>query len=74
MRIIAVNGRTWSPQVLHDAIAADRGSSSGVEMLVQSQSSTFKTTIEDHSGLRYPRLERNSFPDTLSEIIKPRAR
>jgi predicted metalloprotease with PDZ domain len=72
MRIMAINGRTWSPQILHDAIAADRTVPGALEMLVQSQSSTFKATVEDQKGLQYPRLERNSSPDTLSEILKPR--
>lgn len=73
MKILAVNGRTWSAQNLRDAIAADRGASFPMEMTMQSQSAIFKTSIDDHRGLQYPRLERNSAPDTLSELLKPRA-
>ncbi len=73
MKVLAVNGRTWSPQNLRDAIAADRGASSPIEMTIQSQSTIFKTTLDDHRGLQYPRLERDSAPDTLSELLRPRA-
>ncbi len=73
MKVLAVNGRTWSPQNLRDAIAADRGASAPMEMTVQNQSAIFKTAIDDHKGLQYPRLERNSSPDTLSDLLKPRA-
>ena len=73
MKIVAVNGRTWSAQNLRDAIAADRLTSAPMEMTVQSQTALFKTRIDDHRGLQYPHLERNSEPDTLSELLKPRA-
>ena len=43
-------------------------------LVVQNQAETFESTVEDHKGLQYPRLERNSSPDTLSEIIKPRVK
>jgi predicted metalloprotease with PDZ domain len=73
MKVLAVNGRTWSSQNLRDAIAADRETSAPMEMIVQSQSAILRTAIDDHRGLQYPRLERNSAPDTLSELLKPRA-
>lgn len=73
MKVVAVNGRTWSAQNLRGAIAADRGASAPMEMTVQSQTALFKTRIDDHRGLQYPHLERNSEPDTLSELLKPRA-
>lgn len=73
MKVLAVNGRTWSAQNLHDAIAADRVAASSMEMTIQSQSAIFKVTIDDHGGLRYPRLERNAAPDSLSELLRPRA-
>ncbi len=73
MKILAVNGRVWSAQNLRAAIAADRKTSAPIAMTIQSQSAVFGTAIDDHNGLRYPRLERNSNPDTLSELLKPRA-
>jgi hypothetical protein len=73
MKVLAINGRTWSSQNLRDAIAADRGISAPMEMIVQSQSAILRTSIDDHKGLQYPRLERNSAPDTLSELLRPRA-
>jgi predicted metalloprotease with PDZ domain len=73
MKVLAVNGRVWSAQYLRDAIAADRKTSAPMQMTVQSQSAIFRTAIDDHKGLQYPRLERNSGGDTLSELLKPRA-
>ena len=73
MKVLAINGRTWSPQNLRDAIAADRAASAPMAVTVQNQSAIFKTAIHDHKGLQYPRLERNSSPDTLSDLLKPRA-
>ena len=73
MKVLAVNGRTWSAQNLHNAIAADRGFSAPMEMTVQSRSAILRKAIDDHKGLQYPMLERNSAPDTLSELLKPRA-
>jgi predicted metalloprotease with PDZ domain len=73
MKVLAINGRTWSPQNLRDAIAADRAASAPMAVTVQNQSAIFKTAIDDHKGLQYPRLERNSSPDTLSDLLKPRA-
>lgn len=73
MKVLAVNGRTWSAQNLRDAIAADHGTSAPMKMTVQSQSAIFKATIDHHKGLQYPQLERNSAPDTLSGLLKPRA-
>lgn len=73
MKILAVNARTWSAQNLREAIAADRASSAPMEMTIQSQSVIFRASVDDHNGSRYPRLERNSAPDTLSELLRPRA-
>ena len=74
MKVLAINGRAWSVQNLRDAIAADRSASAPMDLTVQSQTAVFKATIDDHHGLRYPRLTRNSARDTLSELLKPRTR
>ncbi len=73
MRIIAINGRTWSPEVLQDAIATNRTAPGALKIFVQSHPSAFEATVEDHGGLQYPRLERNSFrinfPKFLSHAL-----
>jgi predicted metalloprotease with PDZ domain len=73
MKLVAVNGRAWSEDVLHDAIKA---TASGVplELLVEN-TEYFKTCRLDYrGGERYPWLERiPGKPDVLSELIAPKA-
>ena len=73
MKVVSVNQRPWSPQVLRDAIAADQGSSVPTDWSIQNGSLTFQAKIDDHRGARYPRLERNASPDLMSDILRPRA-
>lgn len=71
MKIIAVNGQRFSPEVLHDAIKAAKSGSEPIELLVEN-TDYFKTfKLDYHEGERYPHLVRDeSKPDLLSEIIK----
>ena len=73
MRIIAVNGRRFSAEVLHDAIKVAKGTAEPTELLIENTSyyKTFK--LDYHDGEKYPRLVRDeSRPDLLSEILKAR--
>jgi predicted metalloprotease with PDZ domain len=72
MKLVAVNGRRWSPLVLRDAIK--RSASRAVELLVEN-GEFFKTFRLDYAGPeRYPHLERDTArPDVLSLIIRPLA-
>jgi len=72
MKLLTVDQRRWSPQVLRDAIIADHNSPVPVSLSVQNGSMTFATAIDDHSGASYPRLERNANPDLVSEILRQR--
>ena len=74
MKIIAVNGRTWSSDVLHEAIASAKTSSVPIELVVENGSFTETYRVNYHGGERYPHLERdNTKPDLLGDIIKSRA-
>ncbi len=70
MKLVAVNGRRWSPAILRDAIA--RSGSHPIELLVDN-GDFFKTFRLGYAGLeRYPHLERDmARPDLLSQIIRP---
>ena len=71
MKIVAVNGRRFSADVLHEAIKAAKSGSDPIELLVENTDyyKTFK--LDYHEGERYPHLVRDeSKPDLLSEIIK----
>ncbi len=74
MKLIAVNGRQWSPAVLRDAVRAAKGASKPIDLLVEN-AGTYKTyQLDYHDGERYPHLVRDaSRPDVLEQIIHPRA-
>jgi predicted metalloprotease with PDZ domain len=71
MKVIAVNGRQYSADVLRDALKAGLNTTTPLELLVEN-TDYFKTyKIEYHGGERYPHLVRDeSKPDLLSEIYK----
>jgi predicted metalloprotease with PDZ domain len=71
MKITAVNGRTWSIDVLHEAITAAKSSTTPIELVVENGSFTNVFKLNYHGGERYPHLERDpTKPDVLGEVIK----
>lgn len=72
MKLIAVNGRKWSPIVLHAALKAAQGSDQPIELLVEN-AQFFKTySVGYHDGEKNPHLERVSKqPDVLGDILQP---
>jgi predicted metalloprotease with PDZ domain len=73
MRVVAVNGRRFSADVLRDALIAGTSGSAPLALLVEN-TEYFKTySLDYHGGEKYPHLVRDdSKPDVLSDIIKPR--
>jgi predicted metalloprotease with PDZ domain len=72
MKLIAVNGRKFSNDILLDAIRGTVKASAPLELLAAN--GEFYTTyrVDYHLGLRYPHLKRiPAKPDLLSLIIKP---
>jgi predicted metalloprotease with PDZ domain len=74
MKLVAVNGRKWSADLLKSAVKNSKAATTPIELLI-SNNDFFKTcTLNYHDGARYPRLERDpSKPDLLAEIAKPLA-
>jgi predicted metalloprotease with PDZ domain len=73
MKVIAVNGRKFSAEVLRNALREGKSSSAPLELLVENTEyyKTFK--LDYHGGEKYPHLVRDeSKPDLLSDIIKAR--
>jgi hypothetical protein len=72
MKLIAVNGRRWSPPVLHAALKGVQGSDRSIELLVEN-AQFFKTySVVYTDGEKNPHLERVSVqPDILGDILKP---
>ena len=74
MKIVGVNGRAWSADALHDAIAATKNTATPIELRVDNGSFQENYKVSYRGGERYPHLERDATkPDLLSEIIKPHA-
>lgn len=69
MQIVAVNGKTFSPAILHAAIAASvRGGP--LDMQIKSNGHLKNVSLDYHGGERYPHLVRDpAKPDLLGEII-----
>jgi hypothetical protein len=75
MKILSINGRTWSADVLHEAVALSKTSTTPIELGVENGSFNETYKVNYHGGERYPHLERdNTKPDVLGEVIKSRAR
>jgi len=72
MKLVAVNGRKWSPPVLREALKSAPGSGQPIELLVEN-AQFFKTySVVYHDGEKNPHLERVSErPDILGDILKP---
>jgi len=71
MKLIAINGRAWSKDVLQDALRASKDSKQPITLLVEN-AKFFKTySIAYPEGIRNPHLERIGGPDVLGEILQP---
>src|SRR5579864_3475655 len=71
MKLLAVNGRRFTPEILRDAIKRSKNGSGPIELLIEN-SDYFKTyKLDYHGGEMYPHLVRDTAkPDLLSEILK----
>jgi predicted metalloprotease with PDZ domain len=75
MRIVAVNGRRASDELLKRAIRDTKANGPAVELILENNG-FFKTVkIDYQGGERYPHLVRDkNQPDLLEQILKPLAR
>jgi predicted metalloprotease with PDZ domain len=71
MKLVAANGRKFSPETLRDAIRETK-TAKGIDLLVEN-GEFFKTYhLEYDGGERYPHLEADGGkPDLLTSIIRP---
>jgi hypothetical protein len=74
MKLLAVNGRRFTPDGLKKAVAVTN-TGGKLELLAES-GDFFKTHALDYKlGARYPRLEKaEGKPDLLAEIVKPKTK
>ena len=74
MKLLGVNGRRWSKDALHDAIAASKRSGP-VALLLENQEFFRDARLTYRDGRRYPALTREpAGHDWVSEILSPHAR
>ncbi len=71
MKLIAVNGRQYSPEVLREALKAGKDGTAPLELLVENTDYYKTYKLDYHGGERYAHLVRDeSKPDLLTEIYK----
>jgi len=71
MKVVAVNGRRFTPQVLRDALANGKNSSQPLELLIENTDYFRTYKLDYHGGEKYPRLVRaDNKSDVLSDIVR----
>jgi len=73
MKLLAVNGRRWTSEILREAIRRAKGGKEPIELLIENEEYFHSYRIDYHGGERYPHLVRNGKPDLLSEIARMKA-
>jgi len=71
MKLVAVNGRKFTPDVLLDALQAGKNGSQPLDLIVENTDYYLVFHLDYHGGKKYPHLVRDeSKTDVLSEILK----
>jgi len=70
--LVAVNGRSYKPELLKDAVTAAKTGKEPIELLLKKDDRYRMISFDYHEGLKYPHLVRiEGTPDRLSEILTP---
>ncbi|MGB7171047.1 MAG: M61 family peptidase, partial [Acidobacteriaceae bacterium] len=71
MKVIGVDGRVFTHDLLEDAIKGSKDSSQPIVLTYVDDDYIHTANVDYHGGERYPHLTRNdSKPDYLDELIK----
>jgi hypothetical protein len=75
MKLVAVNGRAWTPKILKEALASAKAPGSApIELLILNDDFYRTYRLDYHGGERYPHLERDGAkPDLLEAICRSHA-
>jgi predicted metalloprotease with PDZ domain len=74
MKIVAVNGRSASDELLRTAINESKTNSQPLELILENTGSFKVVKIDYHGGAKYPHLSREGSGDALLDVIlKPLA-
>jgi len=72
MRIVAVNGRAFSPALLRAAIKEAKGKGPAMEFIVENTGYYKVIRLDYHDGEKYPDLQRvDGTPARLDDILQP---
>ena len=72
MKLVAVNGRRYSPPLLREAVRGAKSNADPIELLLENGELLTSYKLDYHGGERFPHLERDpANPDLLEQIIKP---
>jgi predicted metalloprotease with PDZ domain len=72
-QILAINGVSYSADVLKDAVRSARGTTLPIELIVKTGDRYSVASLDYHDGPRYPKLERDpSAPARLDDIVAAR--
>ena len=72
-QIVAVNGRSFKPDALKQAIKNASGNGASPDLLIKDGDMYRGVKLDWHGGLRYPRLEKvGSGRGTLDALLSPR--
>ena len=72
MTLVAINGRKYSNERIHEALKFAAGNSSPIEFIVANGEFYSTVDVDYRGGERYPYLERDTTkPDLLSIVISP---
>jgi len=75
VKLIAVDGRQFTPTVLRETVGAAAKNTEPVELLIKDGEFYKSYRVDYHGGLRYPHLERDAAKtDLLTAIISPLTR
>ena len=71
MKIVAVNGRRFSFQVLREALSTGANTTQPLQLLIENTDYFRTFSLDYHGGEKYPHLVRDeSKPDLLADIIR----
>jgi predicted metalloprotease with PDZ domain len=74
MRVVAIDDRAYTPDLLHDALKASMKNDQPIRILVVNDDYYKTCSVNYHGGERYPHLVRvEGKPDSLDDIAKPLA-
>ena len=72
MKLVAVNGRAWTKEILRAAVKSAVTNRAPIELLVKNNDYYQTCALDYHGGEKYPILERDpAKPDLLEQMVKP---